>query len=108
MENSKDNAYYIDKVIEHIDVILGYVGDKDFDSFMADTILVDAVMFRMVQLIENLSRLSHDFVDGHPEIKWRLIKGFRNGIVHDYGKTDYTLVYEIITTDLKELKKQLG
>lgn len=29
--------------------------------------------------------------------------GFRNGIVHEYGKTDYTIVYETITQDLDDL-----
>ena len=29
--------------------------------------------------------------------------GFRNGIVHEYGKTDYTIVYETVTQDLDEL-----
>ena len=35
------------------------------------------------------------------------IVGFRNGIVHDYGKTDYTIVYDIISKDLFILKDEL-
>ena len=37
------------------------------------------------------------------DVPWGKIMGFRNGIVHDYGKTDYTIVYEIVTQDLNEL-----
>ena len=33
--------------------------------------------------------------------------GFRNGIVHEYGKTDYTIVYEIITDGLDQLEDVL-
>ena len=39
------------------------------------------------------------------------IIGFRNGIVHEYGETDYVTVYETITNDLDELEatlKQIG
>ena len=35
------------------------------------------------------------------------IIGFRNGIVHEYGKTDYKTVYETITQDINELKEVL-
>lgn len=34
------------------------------------------------------------------------IIGFRNGIVHDYGKTDYNIVYEIISSDIYLLKEE--
>lgn len=30
--------------------------------------------------------------------------GFRNGIVHEYGKTDYSEVYSIVKEDLYSLK----
>jgi len=33
------------------------------------------------------------------------IIGFRNGIVYDYGKIDYSIVYEIVTNDLYFLKE---
>ena len=42
-----------------------------------------------------------------PEIPWGEIIGSRNGIVHEYGKTDYLTVYETITQDLKQLEKTL-
>ena len=31
--------------------------------------------------------------------------GFRNGIVHEYGKTDYSTVYEIVSRDIYQLKE---
>ena len=33
--------------------------------------------------------------------------GFRNGIVHEYGKTDYTIVYEVTTKNLFPLRDVL-
>lgn len=33
--------------------------------------------------------------------------GFRNGIVHKYGETDYLTVYETITKDIYDLKEFL-
>ena len=62
-------------------------------------------MFRMIQLVENIKNVSIEFKDEHQEIGWHKIIGFRNGIVHEYGKTDYVIVYEIITKNLDELKE---
>ena len=67
--------------------------------------LIDAVMFRLIQLIENIKKLSNNFKEQNSEIPWGKIIGFRNGIVHEYGKTDFTIVYETITSDLDQLIK---
>lgn len=69
--------------------------------------LVDATMFRLVQIAENIKFLSDEYKKEHASIPWGLIIGFRNGIVHDYGKSDYSIVYEIINDDIKSLKQEL-
>ena len=62
-------------------------------------------MFRFVQLIENIKNISSNFKEKHSYIPWKEIIGFRNGIVHEYGETDYTIVYETATGDLNILKE---
>ena len=62
-------------------------------------------MFRLIQLIENIKKLSNNFKEQNNEIPWGKIIGFRNGIVHEYGKTDFTIVYETVTNDLDQLIK---
>lgn len=64
-------------------------------------------MFRLVQMIENITHISREFKEKHSQIKWGQIISFRNGIVHDYGKTDYSIVYEIVSYDIYELKEIL-
>ena len=64
-------------------------------------------MFRLVQIAENIKGLSDEYKKSHASIPWGLIIGFRNGIVHDYGKTDYSIVYEIIKYDIHDLKEKL-
>jgi len=107
MDNRKDDSYYIEKVIANIDIINSYLTDKTYDQFLLDTLLIDAVMFRLVQMVENINHISLGFKERHPSIPWGKIAGFRNGIVHEYGKTDYRIVYEIISKDLLFLKTEL-
>ena len=64
-------------------------------------------MFRLVQLIENVKDISEEFKNENPQIPWGDIIGFRNGVVHEYGKTDYHDVYNILVNDIPELKEVL-
>ena len=58
-------------------------------------------------MIENLNQISNEYREKHPKIAWKQIIGFRNKIVHDYGKTDYSIVYEIVSSDIYQLKDEL-
>ena len=58
-------------------------------------------------MAENIKKLSVAFKDKYRNIGWNDIIGFRNRIVHDYGKTDYTIVYEVVYSDIPNLKEIL-
>ena len=100
MDNKKDDKYYFAKIIEDIGVIKKYLGDASYEQFLADEVMKDATMFRLVQLIENIKSISETFRNEHQEIPWAKIVGFRNKMVHEYGKTDYAVVYQIFKKDL--------
>ena len=108
MDNLKNDNYYISKALSDIEIIETYTKHlQEYEELISDDMLLDAVMFRLIQLIENIKKISHDFKDKHPDIPWGEIIGFRNGVIHEYGKTDYTVVYEIIKRDLSKLKEAL-
>ena len=104
MDSHKNDKYFAVKIIENINAIQEYILDKTYEQFISDNILVDAVMFRFVQLIENINNVSDDFKKNNKHIPWGEIVGFRNGIVHEYGKTDFLIVYETAIQDLNDLK----
>ena len=104
MDNYKDDKYYARQIVDNISAIQKYIGNKSYDEFLSDGELLDAVMFRLIQLVENIKNITQEFKDKYNYIPWGKIIGFRNGIVHEYGKTDYTIVYETATQDLDELK----
>ena len=105
MNNNKTNSYFMEKALSDIEVIISYTKNKTYEEIMSDGLLVDGIMFRLIQLIENIKNISEEFKVSHPEIPWGDIMGFRNGIVHEYGKTDYSTVYEIVSRDIYQLKE---
>ena len=43
----------------------------------------------------------------YDKIEWTIIKNLRNKIVHDYEGINLSFIWDIITDDLLELKKNL-
>ena len=107
MDNKKNDKYFAEKAVEQILIIEKYVGNQSYEEFISDNQLIDATMFRLVQMIENIKNISVEFKDNNPQIPWGKIMGFRNGIVHEYGNTDYTIVYEVVTNNINPLKSVL-
>ena len=102
---SKNDKYYMEKALVEIDAIIRYSKNMSYDELMQNEQTIDSVMFRLIQLIENIKNISTAYKLEHNEIPWGDIIGFRNGIVHEYGQTNYTTVYEIISRDIYQLKE---
>ena len=102
---SKNDKYYMEKALVEIDAIIRYSKNMSYDELMQNEQTVDSVMFRLIQLIENIKDISTAYKLEHNEIPWGDIIGFRNGIVHEYGQTNYITVYEIISRDIYQLKE---
>lgn len=102
---NKNDIYYIEKALMEIDVIIKYTKGLSYEEFMSDGKNIDATIFRLQQMIEYIKNLSIEFKEKHNVIPWGDIIGFRNGLVHEYGSTDYLTVYEVVSKDIYELKE---
>ena len=88
----------MEKALSDIEVIISYTKNKTYEEIMSDGLLVDGIMFRLIQLIENIKNISEEFKASHSEIPWGDIMGFRNGIVSFRNKNyiDENISTEII------------
>lgn len=102
---SKSDAAYMEKALTEIELIRQFTNELTYEQFVDDIGTMYATMFALQQLVEHIKNLSAEFKENHNEIPWTEIVGFRNRIVHEYGKTDYTTVYETITKDIYQLKE---
>ena len=98
--NDKDRAALI---LTCIQKILRYCRGKEYDTFAADSMLVEACVFNLSQIGELCHAMREAFVEAHPEIPWNETYGLRNRIVHNYEGVNLRLVWEIISDDLPEL-----
>ena len=107
MDNVKNDNYYLNKMASDLEFMIEHTKGKASDEIEANPLLMDSIMFRLVQIAENGEKLTNTFKETHKEIKWKAIKGMRNRIVHDYGFIDMTIVYDTITNSIPELYAQI-
>ncbi|ADG92918.1 protein of unknown function DUF86 [Arcobacter nitrofigilis DSM 7299] len=67
----------------------------------------DATMMQFVIIGEMISKLDDTFKDKYSDIPWQKIKDFRNIVAHNYFGIDADEIWEIITTKIKPLKKDI-
>ena len=107
MDNKKDNRYYLKKIITDLAFVCEHTADMSQEELAVNEILVDSVMFRLIQVAENSDKLTPDFKATNSTIPWRAMKGMRNRIVHQYGSVDMSVVYETVRQDVPDLLKML-
>ena len=107
MDNVKNDAYYVKKMLKDISFILDNTKGITLQQLTNNEILCDSVLFRLIQISENSVKLTAEFKEAHKDIPWQAIKGMRNRIVHEYGEVELDVVYQTITEDIPVIFEKL-
>lgn len=107
MDNRKNDEYYINKMVTDLAFIIEHTVDLTIEELTLNEVLVDSVMFRLIQISESADRLTDSLKNNYNSIPWRAIKGLRNRIVHEYGNVDFTVVYDTVKNDIPMLLDNL-
>jgi len=102
---TKNNAVYIDHMLECIQRINEYVVSKE--QFYNTHIVQDAVVRNLQVMSESSQRLADEIKRNYPAIPWKQISGFRNILVHDYLGVDLDVIWSVIEQELPGLEKAL-
>ena len=106
MDNVKNNNYYILKIKTDLEFIVSHMEKVNRDEFNQNDILIDSMMFRMIQISENCKKLTDDYKSSVADVPWNALSGMRNRIVHDYGSVNLDIIFDTLKYDIPELLKQ--
>ncbi|MDD4120574.1 MAG: DUF86 domain-containing protein [Clostridia bacterium] len=95
-------------MLKNLGFLIEHTQKITLDNINKDLVLLDSIMFRLIQISENSERLNTSFKSNHTDIPWRAIKGMRNKIIHQYGDIDLTVIYETVKNDIPNLYKLLN
>ena len=107
MDRKKDDAYYLEKIVTDLKFLIVHTSGKTKEEIESEEVLMDSIMFRLVQIAENSDKLTLTFKNNNASLPWREIKGMRNRIVHDYGVIDMTIIYDMVMKDIPRMYELL-
>lgn len=86
-----------------ITAIIDYTEGYSFTDYEQDMKTRHAVERNFEIIGEAAARIAQDFKTQYPNIEWRVLKDFRNFIIHDYFGINHHIVWETIELRLPEL-----
>lgn len=102
---------YLEHMLDAVRQAQSYTAGVSKADFLKDRRTQQAVVLNLITLGEVATRLMgefSDFIDGHPDIPWRQMRGMRNRMAHGYFDINLDIVWETVQKSLPELEHQLA
>jgi len=101
---------YLGHMEEAVRLAVGYVEDLNKIAFLSDKRTQQAVIMNILILGEAAGKIAAEypeFVNAHPQIPWREMRGMRNRMAHGYFDINLDIVWETVQKALPELGNQI-
>ncbi len=102
-ERTAENLLYLDATLAEI----AELASRGRAAYEADLAVARACQYNVVRMAADLERLGRGWIEAHPAVPWRLIRGMRNRIAHDYRTLDDDVVWEAVTVHAPALRSVL-
>ena len=103
----RDWRMRVEDVLDAIAQIQAYVAGMTFDAFQADRKTIDAVVRNITVIGEATNNVPPSIADKHPEIPWKLMRDFRNVVVHRYFGLDLKVIWDTVQVEIPPLVEPL-
>ena len=88
--------------------IESYISGIEYNSLENDNMRKSAIMAELTTIGEAAKNISQELKKKHSEVEWSKAASLRNVLVHEYFGIEWEILWNTITKDLPELKKQLN
>ena len=95
------------ELLADIDALRDYTAAHTLESFVADPLIRDAVLLRLLRVGEATKYLPQRLQDLHPELPWATLRDVRNLVAHDYFGLDPALIWVSATHEFPALRPLL-
>jgi len=95
----RDYSLYIKDILDCIERVEEFVGDMNFDEFLADDKTSSAVVRKLEIIGEATKNIPKSITQKYDEVPWKGDK-----IIHFYFGVDYEIVWSVIKERLPEIK----
>jgi uncharacterized protein with HEPN domain len=99
----RDLSLYLHDVLDSAEAIREFVAGMGFEAFAADRKTYSATIREYIIIGEAITALKSDLEVLFPDYEWRMIKDFRNFLVHEYFGIDAKVVWDVTQFELLQL-----
>ncbi|ATZ61667.2 MAG: DUF86 domain-containing protein [Methanosarcinales archaeon Met12] len=103
----RDYNLYLKDILSAIDKIDEFIGDMNFDEFVADDKTNSAVARKLEIIGEAGKSVPQHLRERYKEIPWSDVARIRDKIIHFYFGIDYEIVWKVAKERLPEIKPSI-
>ena len=103
----KNPLFFLEDINNSLTKIFKYTDNIDFEKFISDDMIKDAVERNFEIIGEAVKNLPEDLRNQNPQIPFKQIAGMRDKLIHDYFGVDYEIVWKTIKDKLPQFKKDI-
>ncbi|NVO02955.1 MAG: DUF86 domain-containing protein [Bacteroidetes bacterium] len=104
MRSNLGDKARLQHILDAILEIENYLVGSDFEVFIENSMMRFACIKQMEIIGEASNHISEEMKANFTNVEWTQIIGMRNVFVHEYFGIDSSLAWEIIKSDLPDLK----
>ncbi len=105
--SSRDTQLLLQDINFSIEKILHYTKNLSFEDYESDSKTKDAVERNFEIIGEASSRIPEEFKNFNQKIEWRILKDFRNFIIHEYFGVNNQILWDTIKFRLPDLYQNI-
>ena len=91
-------------ILQQIDNLMALVPNLSLENLDKDLVRYYGIV-KMTEIIgEAAYKLTDKFVEAHPEVPWKIIRGMRHYLVHEYYQVSKEGLWDTLTNDLPGLR----
>jgi uncharacterized protein with HEPN domain len=99
----RDWRFRVRDILAAVKAIAVYTEGMTYEEFVADARTRDAVVRNLMTMGESVRWIPDVILDAHRAVPWRLMRGVRNVVVHEYFGVDDAILWQTVRGDLPPL-----
>jgi uncharacterized protein with HEPN domain len=92
---------------EAIMEITSYTSGIDLSKFKSNSMIRFATIKQIEIIGEAAKNITEETRNQYPDVAWKEISDLRNILVHEYFGIDMSLIWQIVQSDIPDLKQKL-